>query len=151
MQIFIRAAQFLLRLYLRGGHQPGVCFLSERLSDYVVSTVCSEAAPFLNGVFRPCLLVSMADTYLLEAVCHLNYWNARVQGGPVRSSCAPLQVGRAGINLPPNGTLPNASTLSGERNLEDMVLSQISSPPPSPTRLSSQPRVIPLAHPGQCL
>lgn len=99
----------------------------------------------------PCALASTADTDLLEAICHLNYWSARVPSGPVRSSWTPLQVGRVGINVPTSGALPNRTTPSGGRgDLEDMVLAQISCLP-SPTRLSSQPRVIPLAHPGQCL
>lgn len=68
-------------------------------------------APFLKEIFRPYLLASMADTYLLEAICHLNYWNTHVQSGPVRSSCSPLQVGHVGLNLSTDVTLPNGTTL----------------------------------------
>lgn len=107
-------------------------------------------APFLKEIFRPYLLASMADTYLLEAICHLNYWNTHVQSGPVRSSCSPLQVGHVGLNLSTNVTLPNGTTLvrreelGGHGFVPDFL-------PPLLHQLSWQPRVIPLARPGQCL
>lgn len=40
----------------------------------------------------------MADTYLLEAICLLNYWNICVQNGLLLNNCIPLALKHVGMN-----------------------------------------------------